>query len=546
MNNELEKDPMNTWPTIPVPRFDVAEGPFDPNWESLRADYNCPEWFQDAKLGFWTHWGPQSHGTGDWMDRNMYVEGHPSYDLHLKQFGHPSVHGVKDNLCNWKAEKFDPEKLIKMFKDAGAQYFCHMVNHHDNFDSWDSKWQPWNSVNIGPKKDITGLWEKACRAAGLPFGVTFHNTPDRIWNTFMPKWYGTDKDGPYKGVPYDGAVVTKEDGIGTEWEGLDPRDLYGPIHEENDPCPTMNRQFMWRVDDVIRKYSPDLLYFDTAVVHLVDESEKLDLRALLGMPDLTPQLAAHYYNVYAEQHDGKADCVFNIKHIVEDPTRKEFLSSSVVPDFENVEPNAPLPFPWQTDTSIGGWHHYPGMKYRETKQVIDTLLHVVSNNGCMLLGCPLPLNGEPDEGQLNFFREFTPWIQVNGEAIFATRPWVRNAEYVDEAAHEAFVIDLTDNVDRKYLGSRRDIINADRLNRLCNFNTSKDQKILYATILQLPNGNDVTIQSLSTTSTYTRKVTNVRLLGHEGALSFVQDEKGLHVTLPEEKPCDYAWSLVIS
>ena len=85
---------------------------FEPSFESLRT-YEVPEWFRDAKFGIWSHWGPQSVPMfGDWYARNMYIQGTPQYEYHLRHYGQPSKFGYKD-LCElWKAEAFDPEALM--------------------------------------------------------------------------------------------------------------------------------------------------------------------------------------------------------------------------------------------------------------------------------------------------------------------------------------------------------------------------------------------------------------------------------------------------
>jgi alpha-L-fucosidase len=151
--------------------------------------------------------------------------------------------------------------LIRLYAKAGAKYFVALGNHHDNFDCWNSKHQPWNSVNVGPKKDIVGTWEKVARAHGLKFGVTFHGTPGRVWREFMPVRYDSDATGALRAVPYDG-VLTKADGKGMWWEGMNPQQLNGYPHDKGDPCPDFVNHFMVRVQDIIDQYNPDLLYFD--------------------------------------------------------------------------------------------------------------------------------------------------------------------------------------------------------------------------------------------------------------------------------------------
>jgi alpha-L-fucosidase len=191
----------------------------------------------------------------------MYVQGSQQYEYHVKIYGHPSRFGYKD-ICNlWRAENWNPEELIRLYAKAGAKYFVALGNHHDNFDCWNSKHQPWNSVNVGPKKDIVGTWEKVARAHGLKFGVTFHGTPGRVWREFMPVRYDSDATGALRAVPYDG-VLTKADGKGMWWEGMNPQQLNGYPHDKGDPCPDFVNHFMVRVQDIIDQYNPDLLYFD--------------------------------------------------------------------------------------------------------------------------------------------------------------------------------------------------------------------------------------------------------------------------------------------
>ncbi len=199
----------------------VAPGKFDPSWESL-AQYKVPEWYRDAKFGIWAHWGPQCQPEqGDWFARFMYVEGSPEYNWFKAHYGPQSKFGFKDICNDWKAQKWNPERLVALYKRAGAKYFFAMGNHHDNMDLWDSKYQPWNSVNIGPKKDIIDGWAKAARKNGLYFGVSIHAAHAWLWYETAQR---ADKDGPFAGMPYDGKM-TKADGKGTWWEGMDPQDF---------------------------------------------------------------------------------------------------------------------------------------------------------------------------------------------------------------------------------------------------------------------------------------------------------------------------------
>lgn len=193
----------------------VKTGEFSGDWQSLSA-WECPEWFKDAKFGIWAHWGPQCHAEdGDWYARFMYYEGSGAYNWHKSHFGDPKTYGLKE-LCNdWKAQNWNPQELVSLYKSVGARYFMALGNHHDNFDLWNSPYQEWNSVNIGPKKDLIKGWSDACKAEGLPLGVSIHAS--HAWTWLEPS------------QKYDGKL-TKADGKGKWWEGMDPQEMYAQNH----------------------------------------------------------------------------------------------------------------------------------------------------------------------------------------------------------------------------------------------------------------------------------------------------------------------------
>ena len=135
----------------PALKLPVAPGPFQPTMDSLKQ-YKCPDWFRDAKFGIWAHWGPQSVPMeGDWYAHNMYIEGSRQNKYHVEHYGPPSEFGYKDIIPLWKAEKWDPDRLMQLYKKAGAKYFVSMGSHHDNFFLWDSKLHKWNAVQHGPQ-----------------------------------------------------------------------------------------------------------------------------------------------------------------------------------------------------------------------------------------------------------------------------------------------------------------------------------------------------------------------------------------------------------
>ena len=485
--------------------FPIADGPFRPDWRSL-MQYECPEWFRDAKFGIWAHWSPQCEPEqGDWYAYHMYVQGSRIYDHHVKRYGHPSAFGYKDICDAWKAKEWDPEALIRIYKRAGAKYFVALANHHDGFDCWDSKYQPWNSVNVGPKRDIVGTWEALARKHGLRFGVSVHSA--RSWSWFEVA-HKSDAAGEFKGVAYDGAL-TRRDGQGKWWEGLDPVDLYGPHGADRTPAASQAYARRWfaRTKDLVDRYRPDLLYFDDTVPPLGDA----------GM-----SVVAHFLNANLGQNAGKMEAVYNTK--IYDLQPPPGVYKALVNDFEGGRAGGIQPYPWQTDTCIGNWHYYRGIRYRSAESVVEELVDVVSKNGNLLLNIPVRGDGSLDEAELSFLADLTRWMDVNGECIFGTRPW--------KVFSDAPAADRGKRAQDAAAGG--DAVPEVR------FTTKGDA--LYAVALDWPKEDRLLIRALSPGA---GKVRSVNLLGHRGALTWTQTDRGLEVNLPAQKPCEYAFALKV-
>lgn len=497
----------------------MMKGKYDATWESL-SQYEVPEWFRDAKFGIWAHWGPQCvEGSGDWMARSMYIEGSNEYKHHVANYGHPSEVGFKDILPLFKAEKWDPDYLVGLYKKIGAKYFFALGNHHDNFDLWDSKYQPWNSVNIGPKRDILAEWAAAARKHGLPFGVSLH--ADHAWTWYEPS-RRYDRNGDKMGIPYDG-VLTTADGKGKWWEGMDPQQLYvqnHPLSEGSWADGMVGKQWGWgngaalpseefctnfynRTLDVINRYNPDLLYFDTTGVPFYPVS------------DAGLKIAAHFYNHNMQTHGGKNEAVMFGKILTD--LQKEAL----VWDVERGAPNEIIPLPWQSCSCIGGWHYntdiYNKGHYKSAQTVIRLLADIVSKNGNLLLNIPLRADGTFDDKEAVIIDGIGKWMNRNKEAIFDTRPWKRFGE--GPIAERAIPLN-----DQGFNEGAYSDMTAEEIRF-----TSKD-KTLYAIVLAWPEDNNVNIRSLSSGNT---KVKRVELLGH-GRVKFRQTSGGLAVSLPKD------------
>ena len=504
---------------------DVPQGPFLPFWESLKS-YRCPDWFRDAKFGIWAHWSPQCvPEQGDWYARNMYIQGMPQYEYHVAHYGHPSKFGYKDICHLWKADRWDPEALIKLYKQAGAEYFVALATHHDNFDCWNSKHQPWNCVNVGPKRDIVGSWAKVARANGLRFGVSYHGTPHRVWDEFLPVRYKSDATGPLAGVPYDG-VQTIADGKGEWWDGMDPYLINGKPHLKNTPCPEFVSQFLLRVQDVIDNYNPDILCFDDNAQFDFDKGGRFapDLGVWLGIPDLAPSIMAYYYNKNMQAHGGRLEGVIDLK-VVPEP-----VWGTLTRDFEMSLSDKLQKEPWQTEACIGHWHYdrsvFEKHTYQKASFIIPFFVDIVSKNGNLLLSIPLPGYGEPDSDELAFLAELTDWQKVNSEAIKGTRPWNVYGEGPSTEMQEVPSYQLSkikfDNTDIRF--------------------TTKG-KTLYAIALGWPPDGKVLIKSLAEGNVnYPGRIGKVELLGSNSTLQWTRGSAGLEIQTPDKPPCRYAYA----
>jgi alpha-L-fucosidase len=495
----------STASAAPLPA--IARGPFQGTRESLNA-YHMPDWFADAKFGMWNHWGPQSAAEyGDWYARRMYVQGEPQYQHHLEHYGHPSKTGFVDVIKSWKADKFDADYLMGLYQKAGAKYYVAMGCHHDNFDMWNSKFQPrWNAANSGPKKDILGSFGKSARQHGLRFGVSEH-----LSNSFC--WFGTahgsDKTGPLAGVPYDGIDPQYAD-LYHDYSQMPKEFVDKVVNAPAKGAIAMSREGpdSWRINyfnrimDVVSQYDPDLLYTDGGIP--------------FGDDGLA--IVAHLYNTSAGRHGGKVEAIYTSK------SRPDAESGMCLLDVERGVVDGIWPRAWQTDTCIGNWHYDTRARYKTPKRVIDMLVDIVSRNGNLLLNFPLPNSGMPDDKELAILESITAWMAVNSEGIYATRPYKifgagPGAEFKPPAGAQ-----FNEN-------TRQDLTAED-------VRYTIKGKTLYAFVMGWP-GKEAVIPSLATSAKQgVGRIQNVELLG-AGKMKFTQTETALTVQLPEKQPSEH-------
>ena len=472
------------------------QGQFRPDWESLQK-YEVPEWYRDAKFGIFIHWGAYSvpEFGSEWYPRMMYVKGSAEYKHHIETYGSQDKFGYKDFIPMFKADHFDPAAWAELFKKAGAKYVVPVAEHHDGFAMYDSSLSDWTVAKMGPHRDTTGELAKAVRAAGLHFGVSSH----RVEHNFFL--------GPGREIPSD---------VNDPQYAM----LYGPAHKWmlNSGGTPLNNDFTYvsqawandwlaRSADLVEKYHPDIVYFDWWI----------------GQPSIRANLtrfAAFYYNS-SLKYGGHVG-VINFKDYA-------MQDHSGVLDIERGQLGDMRPLPWQTDTSVSNksWGYIKDDTFKSPEFVVHQLIDIVSKNGNLLLNIGPRADGTiPDEVQ-QVLLDVGAWLDVNGEAIYGTRPWRTYGEGPTKVAAGSF--HDTDTVP----------FTADDF----RFTTKGD--VLYAIGLGWPKNGEAVIHSLAETAG-NEPVQSVALLGSDTKVSFDQRQDGLHVRLPSQSAAKYAYAVRIT
>ena len=469
------------------------EQKFFPTFESLYT-YQVPDWFRDVKFGIWSHWGPQSVPMyGDWYARQMYIEDSDQYRYHVRHYGHPSKFGFKDICALWKADKFDPEELMALYYRAGARYFVAQATHHDHFFNYHSDVNRFNSVKVGPGRDICAEWKAAAKKYNMPFGITEHLAASFSWWNCNK---GADKTGPYAGVPYD---------------GNDPeyRDFYHDNYEHTQgdaPWLTENARFQdyWltAVKEMVDKLHPDLLYSDSELPFSSDGHAH-------GL-----EAVAYLYNDSISQN-GFNNAVYTQKN------RDAAIFKVGVLDIEKSQLPGIQEDPWETDTCIGNWFYDVRQVYKKPGHIIEMLVDIISKNGTMLLNILQRPDGTIDEWERWTLEQIGTWFDVAAEGVYGTRPWRVYGE-----------------------GDSKVVINGFQESEVAwsasDYRFTCKGKDVYAFMMHAPENRCAVLKSF-----VEDKVEKVTLLGY-GEVPFAQNFGVLTVSLPQELPTAYTNCLRIT
>jgi alpha-L-fucosidase len=461
---------------------------YRPTWNSLR-DHRTPTWFQEAKFGIYTHWGvyavPACGPNATWYPYNMYREGTEQHEYHVKTYGPPSRFGYKDFIPMFTAEKFDPDGWAELFKQAGAQFAGPVGEHHDGFCMWDTQHSEWSAAKMGPKRDVVGELEKAIRKQGMRFVVALHHAAN-WW--FFPHWekeYDTS-DPQYAGLY--GPPHNLDGGVGKEF------------FEQDKP----SREFLdvWKAktQEAIDKYRPDMLWFDFGWERVQEHYKR--------------EVLAYYYN-RAEEWGREVVLTYKWHHLV---------PGAGVVDLELGRFDTLTYHDWITDTTVDdghGWGYVKDTAYKSLRTLIHYLIDNVSKNGYMLLNVGPKPNGEIPEEARKLLVGIGEWLEVNGEAIYGTTPWMTYGEGPTQMPKAGYFME-----DQEVQYTAQDI----------RFTVKDD--VLYAICLGWAGGQ-VTVHSLKTL--YQSEISSVRMLGVDAELEWSLGEEGLKIKPPDEKPCEHAY-----
>jgi alpha-L-fucosidase len=510
--------------------FPIASGPVEPTWSSIASHLPVDSaQLRAGKFGIWVHFGPQASGeSGDWYARQLYKPGNTAYQNHIARFGHPSEVGYKEVLRDWNPSQLNPAALVSLYQQAGARFLLIQGVHHDQFDLWNSRYQPWNSTQLGPHRDILGEWTTAARAASMGFGLTFHHEYSWWW---WQTAFNADAAGGIKpGVPYDGHL-TLADGEGKWWEGLDPRLLYGIDLREYQgvtaaaasawsPPPAglfsnhldyahwYNTWWALRMIDAIEQYDPDFVYTDgTSSQPFSGGGTGTGYKS-----DAMQRVLAHLSNRAIERRGS-----VNTHAVV-----KFHSGDRLTTTFENNFPSGiKKDQPWIGEVPVGDWFYAPGFNY-SPGMVIRYLLECVSRDGAAAICISPTADGSLDAGSTSMLQSIGQWMTVNGVGIYGSRAWVKHGEGSRTLPHGKL-----NTTQANYAFTNSDF----------RYTVGADG-CLYAYCMTVPTGGTtLTLTSLGTgDGTLAAPITSVELLGNAQALTWEQTATDLNITCPASMP----------
>lgn len=365
--------------------------PYQDDWASLGKHNEAPNWFRNAKFGIYFHWGLYSVPAfkTEWYPRWMHFEGNEINKHHVEKYGPLSEFGYHDFAPLFKAEKFNAEEWAQLFKDAGAQFAGPVAEHHDGYSMWDSEITPWNTMDTGPKRDITGELEQAIKGKGMRFITTFHHAKNLQRSTVLGQQEELSHYPYFENLP-------------TSSNDPDLQLMYGNIPSEK----WYSEVWLGKLKEVTRKYHPDIVWFDYVLGDIPEQYRK--------------EFVAYYLN----------EAKRNEQEVVLVRKQHDLPSSVSIEDLEQSRKNEIGTKPWMTDATIsdGSWSYTENLGIKEPKDILHMLIDIVSKNGVLLLNVSPKADGTIPENQKEGILKIGAWLKKYGEAIYDTEAWYTYGE----------------------------------------------------------------------------------------------------------------------
>ncbi len=470
----------------------ISHGRYKADWSSL-SGHKIPDWYYEAKLGIFIHWGIYSVPAYacEWYPRWMYCPGSREYEFHKEHFGDPKDFGYKDFIPMFKGGKFDAGKWADLFKRAGAKYVMPVCEHHDGFAMYASDLNRWNAAGMGPCRDIAGEIREACEERGLVFCGSSHRAEHYFFMNMGRTIECDVNDEEYRDF-YGPAYLCAELSDTAVFHTLE--DVFSPAK----PSEEWLTDWLVKTCELIDKCRPMILYFDTWIQN---EAFKPYLK----------KVCAYYYNRAEEW--GK-EVTINYKHNAFPPTVAVF-------DVERGALTDISPVPWQTDTAIGrkSWGYISDNEFKPSRQIICDLIDIVSKNGMLLINVGPKPDGTITDEETAVLEELGEWMDVNGEGIYGTMPWKVFGEGEVNNSEGSF----QDNDEKEFTSK--------------DFRFTYKNGYLYAFCMR-PDSEEFLITSLKIKGERDVILSSAEALGDYDIVDSVRDEQGLHIKLNKKPSSD--------
>lgn len=469
----------------------ISTGKYKDNWPSL-SNHKTPSWYYRDKLGIFIHWGIYSVPAfgNEWYSRGMYDKSVREFEHHRKTYGEQKDFGYKDFIPMFKAEKFNADEWVSLFKEGGARFVMPVCEHHDGFAMYDTEFNKWNAKNMGPCRDVAGEIKEACEKQGLTFCASTHRAEHYFFMNPGRECDSDVSDDKYR--DFYGPALAVPEFLGDRM-GYTTADTYATGASEE-----WLRDWLVRTCELVDKYQPSILYFDWWIHN---HSFKPYLK----------KLCAYYYNRAEEW--GK-EVTINYKHEAFPPTVATF-------DVERGALTDISPIPWQTDTAIGkqSWGYRADNEYKTSRQIICDLIDIVSKNGMLLLNIGPRADGTITEEETAVIRDMGSWLKINGDGIYGTTFWKKFGEGTVNN-EEGFFKD----------GDEKNFTTED-------FRFTYKSGYLYA--FQMRPSAKVSIKTLSKKKEHDFLIESIELLGSDEKIEYVRTEDALEITVNGKIENDY-------